>query len=80
MKWGRELATNLAKMSVTGVLIRAMTREWQEKGLTGMGGGEREARTRSVSCVDNSARNICSAEEQENGAAGNWAKTNMFLN
>lgn len=49
MKWGRELATNLAKMSVTGVLIRAMTREWQEKGLTGIDGGEREARKRSVS-------------------------------
>lgn len=37
-------------MSVTGVLIRAMTREWQGKGLTGMDGGEREARKRSVRC------------------------------
>lgn len=42
MKRGCELAiNNLAKMSVTGVLIRAMTREWQGKGLTGMDGGER---------------------------------------
>lgn len=49
MKRGCELAINLAKMSVTGVLIRAMTREWQGKGLTGMDGGEREARKRSVS-------------------------------
>lgn len=39
-------------------------------------GGEEE----KCECVDNSPRNICSAEEQENGAAGNWAKTNIFLN
>ena len=30
--------------------------------------------------IPNDARNIFSSEEQENGAAGNWAKTNMFLN